>query len=158
MHKAAWERPVASLRAQQEWEPGCCLRARASENAVSLQMRGFSKAQDTENGHICRSSHAVYKVTSATRGCLSRARRQRQWGTVVWEIIQKRTKRWWELKQKRRNISDICIQCIYWSVRIRTELFKHGAQHGVSGSYQIWSDITDAMNEPALSSLVPTCH
>lgn len=80
MHKAAWERPVASLRAQQEWEPGCCLRARASENAVSLQMRGFSKAQDTENGHICRSSHAVYKVTSATRGCLSRACWQRQRG------------------------------------------------------------------------------
>ncbi len=38
---------------------------RASENAVSLQMRGFCKAQDTENGHICRSSHVVCKMTSA---------------------------------------------------------------------------------------------
>lgn len=38
---------------------------RASENAVSLQMRGFCKAQDTENGHIYRSSHAVCRVTSA---------------------------------------------------------------------------------------------
>lgn len=158
MHKAAWERPVASLCAQQEWEPGCCLRARASENAVSLQMRGFSKAQDTENGHICRSSHAVYKVTSATQGCLSRVCRQRLRGTAVSEIMRKRTKCWWELKQKRGNISDICIQCIYWSVRIRTELFKHGVQYGVNGSHQIWSDITDAMNEAALSSLVRTCH
>ncbi len=68
MHKAAWERPVTSLLALSKAARVTAIllfAGRASENAVSLQMRGYYKAKDTENGHICRSSHAVYKVTSA---------------------------------------------------------------------------------------------
>lgn len=38
---------------------------KSSEKAASLQMTGLYKAQETENGHICRSDHAVYKVTAA---------------------------------------------------------------------------------------------
>lgn len=68
MHKAARERPVASplaLSKPARVRTRLLFAGRASENAVSLQMRGFYKAQDTENGHICRSSHAVYNASSA---------------------------------------------------------------------------------------------
>lgn len=64
MYKAAWERPVAPLLALSKAvrvRTRLLFVGRASENAVSLQMRGFYKAKDTENGHICKSSHAVYK-------------------------------------------------------------------------------------------------
>lgn len=74
----AWERPVASLLALCEVarvRTGLLFVGRASENAVSLQMRGFYKAQDTENGHICKSSRAVYKRASAAWGCL-----KKHWG------------------------------------------------------------------------------
>lgn len=41
--------------------------AKASENTVSLQMKGFYKARDNENGHIYRSSHAFYSDLSGMR-------------------------------------------------------------------------------------------
>lgn len=126
MLKAAWERPVALLLALSKAarvRTRLLFAGRASENAVSLQMRGFYKAQDTENGHICRSSHAVYKVTSAARGCLSIACLQRQWGTLASEIIQKREKCWWEMMQKKRKVS-ISFSALSSVRGIHTELFR----------------------------------
>ena len=56
-------------------------------------------------------------------------------------------------------ISDIFIQCVDWSVRIRTELFKNDAQYKVNGSYQIWSNIIMAPGLPSLLHiLLPLIH
>ena len=104
MYKAVWERLVAQLLALSKAvrvRTRLLFVGRASENAVSLQMRGFYKAKDTENGHICRSSHAVYKVTSAW-GCLSTALLRGQWDTLASEITQENMR-----KMLMRNLCRI---------------------------------------------------
>lgn len=96
---------------QREWEPGWCLQGRASENAVYPQMRGFYKAQDSENGHILKSSHAVSK---SDLSCML---------GVFQYIMSAETMKQLGL-QNHRNMNWL-IECDDWSVTIHTERFKH---------------------------------
>lgn len=113
---------------QPEWEPRCLLLGKPMRMLSFGKWEVLYKAQDTENGYICRSNHAVYKATTVCLNNMS-AEAMRRTGlrnNTRQKVKKKKKVTWTEAKKRRENrkllISDIFIQSVDRSVSVQTEL------------------------------------